>query len=268
LLFSLVPCIHQGWRGLTLGDELTIEQQSVQSLFIEMFFNDTALSTGTGFIVDAPRGPVLITNRHNVTGRRQDNNQPLSKTGGIPNKIRILRNDAYNVGSWRPVSYDLLDVQGNMLWVEHPTMGAAADFIALPIDTPFDVTNYPYVTSKPARELLLKPSETVSVIGFPFGQAAGGYFGIWVSGFVASEPDVDYDNKPLFLIDCRTRPGQSGSPVVAVRNGIANMKGGSTTMGGNWSEFLGIYSGRINDQSDLGIVWKRNAIEELIATIK
>jgi hypothetical protein len=104
------------------------------------------------------------------------------------------------------------------------------------------------------------------VIGFPFGITGGGLLAVWATGFVASEPSVDFDNLPVFLIDCRSRPGQSGSPVVAYRGGGAvAMQGGGTSIftGAVW-RFLGIYSGRINEQSDLGIVWKAAAVQELI----
>lgn len=37
-----------------------------------MQLNGQPLSTGTGFIAESKNGPVLITNRHNVTGRHQE----------------------------------------------------------------------------------------------------------------------------------------------------------------------------------------------------
>lgn len=61
-----------------------IAQPSVQSLLIEMQFNGQALSTGTAFIVQTAKGPHLVTNRHNVTGRHRDTNAQLSPTGGVP----------------------------------------------------------------------------------------------------------------------------------------------------------------------------------------
>jgi hypothetical protein len=75
---------------------------------------------------------------------------------------------------------------------------------------------------------------------------------------------------PTMLIDCRTRQGQSGSPVLAFREGGAvSMSDGTTALfGGPVQRFLGIYSGRVNDESDLGIVWKASAIAELVASIK
>ena len=33
------------------------------------------------------------------------------------------------------------------------------------------------------------------------------------------------------------------------------------------SRFLGVYSGRINAESDIGVVWKASAIAELLDTI-
>ena len=71
---------------------MPIAKPSVQSLLLHLAFGDQILGTGTGFVVQSTNGPVLITNRHNVTGRRQDNNQPLSATGGVPDRINIVHN--------------------------------------------------------------------------------------------------------------------------------------------------------------------------------
>ena len=71
---------------------IKIATPSAMSLFLEMKFNGMPLATGTGFITVSSKGPVLVTNRHNVTGRRQDNDQPLSKTGGVPNELIIIHN--------------------------------------------------------------------------------------------------------------------------------------------------------------------------------
>ena len=38
---------------------------------------------------------------------------------------------------------------------------------------------------------------------------------------------------------------------------------GQVRTGPAWS-FIGVYSGRIDDDSDLGIVWKRHALEEIV----
>lgn len=244
----------------------TISLASVQSLLIEMQFSGQKLSTGTAFVVPTPRGPHLITNRHNVTGRNQDTNEPLSKTGGTPDSIVILHNKKGQLGQWIPCKEALFS-NGVRRWIEHPTLGSKADFVALPLTDLNNVDLYPYNTSNTGPDIRMAPADVVSVIGFPFGRAAGRVFGVWATGFLASEPDIDYSNLPIQLIDCRSRPGQSGSPVIAFRNsGTICMKDGSASVfsGAPLIKFIGIYSGRINAESDLGIVWKASAIDQLV----
>jgi hypothetical protein len=54
-----------------------------------------------------------------------------------------------------------------------------------------------------------------------------------------------------------SREGQSGSPVVAHRTGSETVwleNGSMIANGMTATRFLGIYSGRVNNESDLGIV--------------
>src|SRR5206468_3833715 len=97
-----------------------------------------------------------------------------------------------------------------------------------------------------APRLKVGPAEGVSIVGFPFGITGGGAFAIWTRGFVASEPDVDLEDLPSFLVDARTRPGQSGSPVIAYSSGgMTTLADGSSAMfGGPVTNLLGVYSGR------------------------
>lgn len=248
---------------------MRIAQPSIQSLLIQMHFSGQALSTGTGFVVNSRVGPVLVTNRHNVTGRHQESDQPLSNTGGVPNEIVITHNDKAKLGTWVEKLEPLYDPDGQPRWKEHPSLGGKADFVALPLTQLKDVELYPYDPQQNGPDILIGPADTVSVIGFPFGLTAGGYFGVWATGFLASEMAINYNNMPIFLIDCRSRPGQSGSPVIAYRSGglVAMSNGESVALSEPVQRFLGIYSGRINAESDLGMVWKAGAIAELIASI-
>lgn len=246
----------------------SIAQPSVQSLLIEMQVNGNVLSTGTAFAVVTPKGPHLITNRHNVTGKHQDTGAPLSPTAGLPTDLVIVHNRNGQLGQWVPRAEPLY-INGVARWKEHPVLGAKADFVALPLSNLNDVELYPYDSANPGPTIFVGPSDVVSVIGFPFGITAGGAFGVWATGFMASEPDVDYNALPVVLIDCRSRQGQSGSPVIAYRSGgmVAMAAGGSAAFAGPVWKFLGIYSGRINTQSDLGIVWKASAIDQLVQAL-
>ncbi len=247
---------------------MPILEPSVKSLFLQMQLVGQNLSSGTGFIANAPRGPVLITNRHNVTGLNNITGQPLSPNGNRPNEITIIHNRLNMLGQWLPRTEPLYN-EGNPLWIEHPVLGAIIDFVALPLTQLNDVALYPYSLGVGDPQIRVAPSDTVSVVGFPFGLAGGGALAIWATGFMATEPEINHNDLPTFLIDCRARPGQSGSAVIAHRNGgmVAMEDGASAAFNGPVTRFLGIYSGRINEQSDLGIVWKASSIKELVDSI-
>lgn len=246
-----------------------IAQPSVQSLLVRMQFNGRPLSTGTAFVVQAPSGPYLVTNRHNVTGRHQETDAPLSPTGGVPNEIIIVHNRNVQLGQWVPRREPLYEPSGAPRWREHPTLGPNADFVALPLTDLAEVALYPYDVAKTGPNIFVGPADSVSVIGFPFGVTAGGVFGVWATGFLASEPDVDFNDLPIQLIDCRSREGQSGSPVIAFRSGgmVPMVGGGASAFTVPVWRFIGIYSGRINRESDLGIVWKASAIQQLVQAL-
>ncbi|MBA8683928.1 trypsin-like peptidase domain-containing protein [Stenotrophomonas tumulicola] len=248
---------------------IEIREESGHSLFIEMSFQGTLLSTGTAFVVHTTKGPHLITNRHNVTGRHQETGEALSSTLGIPDSITITHHQKNAVGSFVKKTQPLL-IDNQNVWVEHPTLKDGADFVAIKLSDVSGVDTVPIKISKEPTKARLAPSDVVSVIGFPFSLKASGGFAVWSSGFIASEPEINYNNLPVLLIDCRSRQGQSGSPVFLYRtSGSVQMRNGSAVMFTEpYSEFIGIYSGRIHKDSDIGMVWKSIAIRELISFIE
>ena len=245
----------------------TIALPSVQSLLIEVRAKGNALSVGTAFVVDSKKGPALVTNWHNLAGRRPDTKQVMSPTGALPDEITIIHNRVNALGTWIPVTEPLF-ANGKPRWAEHPTHAEKVDVVALPLTNTTDVQLYPHdLTGSP--KIRVGPAEPVSVIGFPFGIQAGGSLAVWATRFLASEPDIDFRDLPLMLVDCRTREGQSGSAVIAYRaGGAVSMEDGSTAiLSGPVQRFLGCYSGRINKESDLGLVWKASAVQDVVNAI-
>ena len=242
-----------------------VSQPSFQSLYIEMRANGNTISRGTAFVANSSSGAnFLITNRHNVTGRHQDTDEVLcTKTAAIPDSITVWHNSSAALGEFIQVDVPLL-VGCKPQWIEHPVLQSSADFVALPISARQDIAIYPYRAEHLAH-MYIEPAETVSVVGFPFGERTGASFAVWATGFVASEPEINHGGRPVFLIDCRSRKGQSGSPVIRYRNGggVITHDNGAEVVSPN-CRLLGVYSGRINDESDLGIVWKAYALAELI----
>lgn len=249
-----------------------IELPTAKSLYIEMYYEDTFLSSGTATLIANNRQShcTLVTNRHNLTGRHQDTNECLSKMAATPDRINIYFHiNQETLGEkWKKVSLPLYK-NGKPSWIEHPTLGAKADVVALNLNWGNDVRRFPYYleTKLDNMDLFISPSETVSVIGFPFGRSTNNNLPVWATGFMAQEMTTISKDNPVFMIDCRARPGQSGSPVIAFRTGSYRTFDGEKirsilTADTNW-EFLGIYSGRVNSESDLGRVWHVSTIKEL-----
>jgi S1-C subfamily serine protease len=239
----------------------------VQSLLLALQVSPTdTISTGTGFVVRSDSKPYLITNYHVVAGRHPDTRQPIDANASIPDRVVIYHNAAGQLGAWMPRTEMLVDVHGRPNWLELPSVGGRTiDVVALPLTETEGIDLHPYDQLGP-KQLIIQPTEQVSIIGFPFGRAAGGIFAIWTQGTIASEPDIDFDDLPVLLVDSRTRPGQSGSPVVAHRAaGSYATRDGFVVGGQAITELVGIYSGRINDESDLGMVWKVEILDQLLA---
>ena len=250
---------------------ILMDQPSFQSLFLEARVGNDSLAAATGFIVVRPdRSPLLITNWHVVTGRRPDTRQPLATSGEVPDVLTIQHNVRGDLGRWVAKTERLYSESGEPLWLEHPVHGSYTDVVGLPLTDMDGVECYAYSYSGPSGHdaaslpapIKWGPSDFVNVIGFPFGWTGGGNLGIWVQGAVATEPDLDYGNLPRFLIDSRTREGQSGSPVVIYkRNGWVTLADGRPYLIHNPVTLLiGIYSGRLTRESDLGTVWKASIV--------
>ncbi len=254
---------------------MKIHKCSEIPLYIEMLFNGNRLSTGTAFLTRINNGVYLLTNRHNVTGRDQQTEKPLHPSCGIPNEIKIFHHSKKS-GEWTSEVKQLYSENEEPLWIEHPIYKKRADFVALKIGDmeSFKNSNIKLNVFDVSKKLNISfnPSESISVIGFPYGRSAGEninqYYPIWLNGFIASEMAINYNNLPIFLIDARTREGQSGSPVFAVRDKAVFVKNNTTYYYDNVSEFLGIYSGRINKDADIGYVWKASALLQLVDYVK
>ncbi|STX41132.1 Uncharacterised protein [Legionella donaldsonii] len=246
---------------------INVNPFSAASLFIDLSFDGAHLASATSFLVKRNNTFFVLTNRHNVTGRDQNTREPLDKkSAGIPNMLTIHFNSADKQGEYIGCVYPLFE--DFPVWYEHPILREKGDFVALkpPIDEAISLSPY-YDLDKWDNDILFQPGCRLNIIGFPYGRASTNNLGIWITGFLASDLDVDIDGQPKFYIDARTRTGQSGSPVVFFRhNETISLKNGSRTSA-SCTYLMGIYSGRIGKDSDIGIVWKLKALRELIDSI-
>ena len=242
-----------------------ISTHSITPIYIEMCFNEMKLASGTAFFVKSKKGPILITNRHNLTGRDQNTDKPLNKDCAIPNHIRFSI-----IGSHEPMWYffDLYENEDieKPTWVEHPKFGSKVDVVGVLLSELEGTIHYFAETKK--HWITPKVTDKIHVLGYPFGIKEN--FAIWATGYIATEFSVSYDKKPAFLIDCRTRKGQSGSLVLTkYKTGhIAKYKKKHHVAKKESVQYLGVYSGRINSDSDLGIVWKMEVVRDILEKIE
>ena len=242
-------------------------------------FHEQDIGIGTAFFYKAADKDYLITNWHNVSGRRPWDKQPASKHSAIPDNLVVRipydeqRPDGATVRKWIPKVLKLYedDEHHRPIWWEHPTLGSTIDAVAISMAELATTSALPVNDeSLDLDTLSLTPGMDVFVLGYPLGISGGGRFPLWKRGSIASEPDVDIDELPKIYIDTATREGMSGAPVYAQETGFWAPEGKKLPedgVFGKGNRFLGIYSGRVGNDpflAQLGIVWKEKAIHEII----
>ncbi len=233
--------------------------------------NSTVQPIATGFFYKYNDELYFITNWHVVSGKHPDTNNLIN--GFIPTELKIcIRSYEHKIPSFHTLDYELYDDQ-KADWYIHPAHGKRIDVVALKITNNWS-EHKPTIEIKPINELPFDQikatvADDVFVLGYPRGLDSGLYFPLWKKGSIASEPDLDYKGLPRIVIDCATREGMSGAPVIVRRfglDGLQEIKADSII--GTIEDFFGIYSGRIDVTDELsahlGIVWKKSVIEEII----
>jgi hypothetical protein len=217
-----------------------LPRESLRPVYIEMMYSPDGpnatevsdiflLAKGTGFFYNVDGQYHLVTARHNFSGKHWETNEFLhTKYAAAPTHVavgfRASRPTAvYQTGFQVPVQQYLLklvDDGWNPIWREHPRFGGSVDIAALAFHVPTDqgeviVDAWDEVPLAQDPVSRLWVSQDVSVVGYPYGLRGSFDLPLWTGGTIASEPALlhHYRGKeyPLFLIDSRSRSGQSGS---------------------------------------------------------
>src|ERR1700756_1893796 len=234
-----------------------IDRLSVTSLAVAVFHGDSSIGSATGFVLQKDRNYYLVTSRHVVLTCAEDTS-PNNVGGWIcADKLKILHNTAGRLGDWFWVEEHLYDENKHKRWLEHPSLGASADLIALPLKNTEGIAFYPLDLALRNSDMQLAPGDPVNIVGFPFGETQGGGLPIWKTGTIASDLGINYGGKAKFLVDTTARSGMSGSPVYARRFTHSDKSGPQEV-----TRFLGVYSEE-NQALELGAVWKAEAVAAL-----
>ena len=110
--------------------------------FLSMLYREKLLSTGSCFFWAFDGRTYLLTNWHNLAGRNPLTGQPMSETGGIPDRVRFMtykrvsEPDArgYFELVYHPIEVELCNSDlTDPKWLEHPTQGRRVDVAALDV---------------------------------------------------------------------------------------------------------------------------------------
>jgi hypothetical protein len=160
----------------------------------------------------------------------------------------------------------------------------AADVVLVPLPRQAyqGIRLYVFTEGHTRGDIKIRPTSGATLLGYPYGfYDTVNRLPVWKTGHVASEPSVDFEGRPVFLVDVSAFPGMSGSPVLAAANGVYEAEDGSMRTG-RVLRLLGIFSSmpvvkerRASDtgfSSDtvtvetplqLGYVWKAALIADL-----
>ncbi len=261
----------------------TLNWLSLSTAMVIAMCDEQEISRSTGFLWTYEGEDFLVTNWHSLTGVNPYSGRFLSrKLAARPNSIRVALPSS-QLGRKLGYNVPLFDENGDPLWSVHPTAREQVDIavIRLPDESErpemgAQLLATPLNTGQWAN---LEPfvGENLFVIGFPRNLHMHG-LPIWKRATFATEP-VLFSDKPghrQVWIDCASREGMSGSPVIQVAHGHylrGEDRRFSNLLPGH--EFYGIYSGRLVDPEDdprlddqlvaqIGIVWPRLLIERVV----
>jgi len=256
--------------------------------------NCTGMAHGSAFVYRIDGRDQLVTARHNLTGRHWQTNDFLSESFHTnPTHLRVAFLTA-PPEQWvvsvsdddpRTVRFQIL-LQRHLvpligedwrpIWTEHPQLRGDMDVAVVPFNAPADNVVQSWERTRPRTGTdevswpQLSPAQDVFIVGYPYAITVGPLLPLWVRGTVASDPSFGYqtaqNSYPCWLVDARTRQGNSGAPVIRYRPpGTYVMRNDNTSavMRGSDSEIVGVYSGRTRGESDLGFVWPMDEVDEI-----
>ncbi len=265
----------------------------VETVLEQLFFTTVRLATtgpmgqsgtGTGFIFDyedsAGRTRWLVTNRHVVEGatgcefffNRSDDTAPL-----LGQQFTIHVTDMPAV--WHFHRENDVDV------AVMPFVGILEELSAKQVEIFYRAIPGSMIPTQEQTDQL-DAIEEVLFIGYPNGMFdARNLLPIARRGLTATPLQVDYEGRPLFLVDGSVFPGSSGSPVVIANQGSYRTRQGMTI--GSRMYLLGLMAQvafretegeiefvavpspalprlRTREMIDLGVVFKARTIVETV----
>jgi hypothetical protein len=259
--------------------ETVAEQLFFTTVRIASSAGDGRGSTGTGFLLQTPlvtggTAVWLVTNRHVVEGM-DDVTAYFIASDDSPAEARP------RLGHLLPIKIP----SGGGGFRLHPDPSIDIAVAEMPMLGPLDPLVF-YVALTPDLALTVDAEQDfdavadITFIGYPSGlfDAANG-LPIFRRGVTASPLQIDYEGKPMFLVDASVFPGSSGSPVFILDRNYTD-RSGALVMGQRiaWVGVIAaVYERNVDvlelptatghyvpDAIDLGLVYKARTVLETL----
>lgn len=249
---------------LTIGSiAMAIEHLSMITTPVILLKGDKVVSQGTGFYYEQKGSAqdvilFLVTNYHVLTGYSPKETNPPKGD----NIIFYFHKDVKNPGDVKQIRFPLFTKNGKAIWLRSKEF-PHADIAIIPLAASLydDVIVSVISEDWTKGDIKVRPTSTITLIGYPYGYYdKKNWLPVWKTGSIASEPDVDFEGKPLFLVDISAFPGMSGSPAFAIAYGAYETIAGPTTVG-HVQKFLGIYA-------SMQMLKEEKYLEEIISESK
>lgn len=196
---------------------------------------DGATGVGTGFLYNVPtsadqEATFLITNKHVIAGAATATIHFMGAVDtamsapalGVLHRVTVTAPETAATGHANPdVDVTVMPVT---FWINQlRNAGRNVFFRAIS----------PSMSLTPTSALELDAIEDLTFVGYPNGlfDASNG-LPIARRGLAASPLEVDYEGKPIFLVDAAVYPGSSGSPIFVLETGGYASRDGSLIVGG------------------------------------
>jgi len=268
---------------------MAVDHLSLATTPVVLLKGDNEVSQGTGFFYMQAFGDkqvlFLVTNYHVLTG-----SSPIEKKVPIgDNYVFQFHQSDVDTGVVKTIRFPLFTKKGRPIWIQ-PDKNPNADLAIIPLASSlYQDCKIACISEEWSKSnLRIRPTSAITLIGYPYGfYDKKNSLPVWKTGNVASEPNIDFEGDPYFLIDISAFPGMSGSPVFAISYGTYETEDGNTTVGGV-RKFLGIYASMqilktekyleelpqtqkagitLTESLQLGHVWKANLIIQTVNSI-
>ncbi len=246
-----------------------VRPENYQSLLLHIYKDNQFLRTATGFIIRPNENYYLITSWQVVSGKNISNLKWLNKKKKVsPNTIKIFYNSQDSEKCIEKCE-KLYNSNSSKRYKEFKIGNETVDVVAIPLsDTIGKIVLSPIEYDDELNFIEIRPTDRVIVLGFPLDIKNRPFFPIWKNGYIASEPYLDFEEKPIVLIDIKGLGGMVGSPVYLMGNRYISKNGKNQIYFGTSglkSLFFGIYTH--DNKNDIGKVWKSQYLVKLFKSL-